>query len=245
MENIPGPTPSARPGYGPRPGPPGRGRAQPLSRARAALLETLRAQPEPTTLAALGSATGLHANTLREHLEALLRRGLVQRQRANPSGRGRPAWLYTATDTDEWTGPSEYAGLAAALSSAIQRTSDKPREDAIVAGTEWGHELARRTGAPDRPGQAAARRQVVEMLDDMGFAPEADSRHAVVRLTRCPLLEAAHRSPDVVCGVHLGIVRGALEEYGADPSPTDLVPFAEPGACRLDLMTRTSASDQR
>jgi len=56
-------------------------------------------------------------------------------------------------------------------------------------------------------------------------------------LLRWPLLEAAHKYPDVVCGVHLGIVRGALEEYGADPSNTDLFPFSEPGACRLDLRT--------
>jgi hypothetical protein len=35
--------------------------------------------------------------------------------------------------------------------------------------------------------------------------------------------------------VHLGIVRGALTEYGADPAGSALVPFAEPGACRLVL----------
>ena len=33
--------------------------------------------------------------------------------------------------------------------------------------------------------------------------------------------------------MHLGLVRGALEEYGADPAGSDLVPFAEPGACLL------------
>ena len=65
-----------------------------------------------------------------------------------------------------------------------------------------------------------------------GFAPEHEGDEQV-RLTRCPLLEAAHRHPEVVCGVHLGIVRGALEEYGADPEGSDLLPFAEPGACRL------------
>ena len=31
---------------------------------------------------------------------------------------------------------------------------------------------------------------------------------------------------------------GALEEYGADPDGTELLPFAEPGACRLHLMQR-------
>jgi predicted ArsR family transcriptional regulator len=79
---------------------------------------------------------------------------------------------------------------------------------------------------------------VVEILADVGFAPVADNRQSVVRLTRCPLLEAAHRFPDVVCGVHLGLVRGALEEYGAEAERSELFAFSEPGACRLELMTR-------
>ncbi|MDP2774020.1 MAG: hypothetical protein Q8O61_10740, partial [Nocardioides sp.] len=80
----------------------------------------------------------------------------------------------------------------------------------------------------------SARAEVVTLLDDLGFAPEvATDRPADVRLTRCPLLEAAHRHPDVVCAVHLGIVRGALSALGADAEGTRLLPFAEPGACRL------------
>jgi len=71
-----------------------------------------------------------------------------------------------------------------------------------------------------------------------GVRARACKRLSVVRLTLCPLLEAAHKHPDVVCGVHLGIVRGALEEYGADPTGTDLLPFSEPGACRLELLAR-------
>lgn len=206
-----------------------------MSRSRAALLETLQAQPEPTSLAALVSSTGLHANTLREHLEALERAGLVSRRPAAPEGRGRPAWLYEATEPDT---RSEYAGLAAALASTLQRTSAAPAEDAMVAGVEWGHELAEKHGPPARRTAAAARRQVVALLEDIGFAPEPDARASVVRLTRCPLLEAAEKYPDVVCGVHLGIVRGALEAYGADPTGTALMPFAEPGACRLHLSAR-------
>ena len=195
-------------------------------------------------MAALVASTGLHANTLRDHLEALVRRGLVRRHRAEPHGRGRPAWLYAATDADEGSGRSEYAGLAATLASAINRTSATPREDAIVAGTEWGHELARDMGAPATPGDTAARRQVVELLDRIGFAPEQGDSPSVVRLTRCPLLEAAYQYPDVVCGVHLGIVRGALEEYGTDPAGTDLLPFSEPGACRLDLPAAVLAEER-
>lgn len=206
---------------------------RPLSPSRAHLLETLEAQPEPTTLAALVSTTGLHANTVREHLEALERRGLVNRRRAEPHGRGRPAWLYQATTTD--TDHTEYAGLAAALASAIHRTSQNPREDAIRAGEEWGHDLARAHGKAAGGGRAVARREVVAMLDDLGFAPEPDRSSTRVRLTRCPLLEAAHRHPEIVCAVHLGLVRGALTEHGSDTAGVRLLPFAEPGACRLGM----------
>jgi predicted ArsR family transcriptional regulator len=206
-----------------------------MSRSRVALLDTLTGQPEPTTLTALAVATGLHANTLRGHLEALEEAGLVQRQRAAPNGRGRPAWLYRATEAPD---RSEYIGLAATLAATIHRTSDSPREDGIAAGRDWGRDLARVKGRPQDPGQPAARRQVVEILADLGFAPVPDNRLSVVQLTRCPLFEAADRYPDVVCGVHLGIVRGAVDEYGADAERTELFPFSEPGACRLELMTR-------
>lgn len=182
-------------------------------------------------MASLVTATGLHENTLREHLTALVRRGLVRRRRAEPVGRGRPAWLYELPD--EEPAGSEYAGLAAALAGAIARTSDDPGRAAAAAGEEWGRELVRDRGAAHLS-PSAARDQVIRLLDDLGFTPEvAPERPADVRLTRCPLLEAAHRHPEIVCAVHLGIVRGALTEYGASPAGSALVPFAEPGACRL------------
>jgi predicted ArsR family transcriptional regulator len=203
---------------------------RPLSRSRAAILDVLRSQSEPLTQAALVTSTGLHENTIREHLDGLLRRRLVRRFRAEPSGRGRPAWLYEATAAGA---DSEYAGLASALAASIARTSRSPRDDAIAAGEEWGRDLARnRAGSADSP--QAARDLTVELLDDLGFEPRRQPDDpSELRLTRCPLLQAAHRHQEVVCGVHLGIVRGALQEYGADPTGSRLLPFAEPGACLL------------
>jgi predicted ArsR family transcriptional regulator len=191
----------------------------------------------PTALPELTEATGLHANTLREHLEALVNRGLVRRERSAPSGRGRPAWLYEAVDPSVGDAGTEYAGLAAALAAHLHRTSTDPDRDAVEAGRAWGRDLAHRAGPPSAPSAAAARRKVVDILDDVGFAPRTDERATTAHLTRCPLLETAKEYPDVVCGVHLGIVRGALEEYGADSARTQLLPFAEPGACRLALLT--------
>ncbi len=195
-------------------------------------MDRLRNQPEPLTLASLVTATGLHENTLREHLTALVRRGMVRRRRADPTGRGRPAWLYELIDEEP---APEYAGLAAALAAVLARTHDDPGAAGIAAGEDWGRELAGERGAVALP-PTAARGQVVGLLDDLGFAPvAAPDRPSEIRLTRCPLLEAAYRHPEVVCAVHLGIVRGALTGYGADPTGSALVPFAEPGACRLVL----------
>lgn len=185
-------------------------------------------------------------STVREHLEALVRQGLVRRRRATPDGRGRPAWLYQASGAAEGAGDSEYARLATALASVIHRTSASPARDGSAAGAEWGRELAcdrrARNGGANTSANtsaetdsAAARREVVSLLDELGFAAEPEAGHRVVRLTRCPLLAAAHRFSDVVCAVHHGIVTGALIEYATDPSGTDLWPFVEPGACLLDL----------
>lgn len=222
---------SRRPGYGPVAGS-GLSAAR-LSASRSALLATLRDQTEAVTMAALAALSGLHVNTVREHLEALARLGLVHRHASAPNGRGRPAWLYLATGAEG--APSEYAGLAAALAATIHRTSDTPTEDAAEAGEDWGRRLADERGARPVADATTARGEVVDLLDELGFGADSDPSNTVVRLTRCPLLAAAHQFPDVVCGVHLGLVRGALTAYGADTQGTDLVPFAEPGACLLRL----------
>jgi predicted ArsR family transcriptional regulator len=220
-------TSEARGTLGPRGGSPDRR----LSASTERLLAILRAQDRPTTLAALARKTSLHPNTVREHLVVLVRAGLGARTREQPVGRGRPAWTYEATAAISEA--SEYAALAVVLSSTIARTSAQPSIDAAIAGEDWGRDLARRRGAaPASPG--SARDGAVGLLDDLGFEPVQDpGTPSLVRLTRCPLLEAARSSPRIVCSVHLGMVRGVLREYGADPAGSDLIPFAEPGACVL------------
>ena len=202
-----------------------------LSASSDELLEKLRAQKRPMTLASLAETTLLHPNTVREHLDTLVRAGFATRTRAQPQGRGRPAWIYQATSVI--SPASEYAALALVLSSAITRISAHPSADAEQAGEEWGRGLARRRGAaPTTP--ESARDRAVELFDDFGFEPrQAPDSPALVRLTRCPLLEAARSNPTIVCSVHLGMLRGVLDEYGADPEGSALVPFAEPGACRI------------
>jgi predicted ArsR family transcriptional regulator len=205
-------------------------------------------------VAALSTLIGQHSNTIREHLDTLSAGGLVVRTKAQARGRGRPAWLYSAAPAvGSDSGTREYASLASALAAHIQQTRPQPMADAIEAGRKWGQELARESqvsqgqlsGPKLLTSAVAIRREVVTLLDGLGFAPSVNARVSVVKLRHCPLLEAAHRNPQVVCAVHLGLVRGALDELGADPDRTEdtaLRPFSEPGACRLDLLPRLTAA---
>lgn len=254
MENTQATSSGAPPGYGPAPNARVRHRRTNLSTARARILDALIDQPEPCTVGALSALTRQHPNTIREHLDGLVADRLAARVRASARGRGRPAWLYSATpDVGSDKGANDYAGLASALAAQIARASRQPQADAIEAGRAWGRDLVRRptrgAGGESVPDVAtassavAARREVVALLEELGFDPSPDQRTAVVKLRRCPLLEAAHHFPEVVCGVHLGIVRGALQELGNDPDRTErtaLQPFSEPGACRLDLLPRST-----
>jgi predicted ArsR family transcriptional regulator len=222
------------PTLGPRPAP-AAGIPVGLSRARGAVLELLGAQPAALSVAAVAERTGLHPNTAREHLDGLVEAGLVERTRADPVGRGRPAWLYRALPARVHGPGTEYAELAGALVEQLARHSPDPRAEALQAGRRWGAGLARRAGPiGHRPAQA--RRAVVGILADLRFDPAPTRDATEVRLRACPILDAAKANPDIVCSVHLGIVGGALDHLGAARDHrVDLVPFAEPGACLLTL----------
>jgi len=71
----------------------------------------------------------------------------------------------------------------------------------------------------------------------LGFAPE-EGRHEkriVIRLHDCPFRDVARNRGDVVCSVHLGILRGMAEELGGWLSVDDLRPFVEPSLCVANL----------
>lgn len=203
-----------------------------LTAARARVLEHLQ-QAGPVTVDEVSECLDLHVNTVRKHLDGLVDRGLATRAPAQSGGRGRPAQVYAAGATAE---PDVrvrgYAALAMALADQMARTSRDLRVEALTAGEHWGGAIAAGHGPVTAP---EARRRVVVALADAGFDPQPNARTTTVRLRRCPLLDAALAHPDVVCPVHLGIVRGVLAGMGADPDLATLTPFAEPGACRLDL----------
>jgi predicted ArsR family transcriptional regulator len=210
-----------------------------MSPQRARVLERLQHALSPATVEETATRMRMHPNTARKHLDALVQRGLATREQAPAVGRGRPAWSYSAADEQREPDPRvrDYAGLASALAAQISRTSTDPEADALAAGQAWGRSLVEDTpaGSP-----AYARTKVVELFAELEFDPQTDARATTVRLRRCPLLDSARAHPEVVCPVHLGIARGALERLGGDPGATSLAAFAEPGACVLTMGLRSN-----
>ena len=83
--------------------------------------------------------------------------------------------------------------------------------------------------------------RILEILDRAGFAPEAPTRPGdPIRLHRCPFGRLAVDREPVVCGVHLGLMRAALESLGAPLEATALEPFVEPSLC----LARVGARDR-
>jgi predicted ArsR family transcriptional regulator len=54
-------------------------------------------------------------------------------------------------------------------------------------------------------------------------------------MRRCPFADLAATQGRVVCGLHRGLVDGALEQLGTPLRVSELVPFAAPGRCLLRL----------
>lgn len=206
-----------------------------LGHGPSAVLRWVRNAAQPVLVADVADGLNLHANTVREHLDALVEAGYVARSRHQRTvGRGRPPWQYEAQPAPPDPGVREYAGLVSALSEHLLQTAADPAGEAETAGWGWGNHLV-----PHRPRGPQGRVDVtLQVLGDLGFSPSRPDADDTVRLHTCPLLEVADRYPDIVCSVHLGLVRGtlaAVTEGGRDTDQVTLTPFAEPGACVLRI----------
>jgi predicted ArsR family transcriptional regulator len=117
------------------------------------------------------------------------------------------------------------------------------------AGIRWALERAEQLGLPPVPdgGERCAEvgRHVGDLLGEWGYTPQTevdpDSLALTVTLRRCPFLELAHAHPDVVCGIHRGLLQGTLQAVGEVGSHVSLEPLVTPDTCvaRLRLADRS------
>ncbi|WP_132993065.1 helix-turn-helix transcriptional regulator [Gordonia zhaorongruii] len=191
---------------------------------RATVLQALRDAASPVTVADLATRLGTPQTTVRFHLKSLSDDGLVEARPESGSGRGRPQMRYRSRQAMDPAGPRDYGFLAQALVDALGDTPDG-QQRAMTAGRELGRGRAR----PD----VEAASDVVDVLDDMGFAPSVDG--AAIRLDRCPFLEAARRRPGVTCSVHRGLMQGVLDAHRDGRTVTRLDAFVDGDHCLAQL----------
>jgi predicted ArsR family transcriptional regulator len=212
----------------------------PLGQSRARVLDLLRAAGSPAGVRDIADQAGLHPNTARFHLDALVDAGLAARAPKERTTPGRPSMAYRAVAGGEPVGRRRYRLLAEMLTSLIAGMLPKPGEAAGEAGREWGRYLTEPPPPYQRLDAGEAVERLTATMAEIGFAPEAvtDGTQYQLRLRQCPFREVAENHQDVVCQLHLGLMQGALAQMRAPVTADRLQPFAEPSLCIAYLATR-------
>jgi predicted ArsR family transcriptional regulator len=220
--------------------------ASALGASRARVLEALQATRGPVGVGEVAEQVGLHANTVRFHLDALVSAGLAERASESRELPGRPRALYSAAVDSPRAGRRSYRLLAEILTSYLASRTKQPASAALEAGEAWGRFLTERPPPFRRVDAEAATRRLVAALDEIGFAPEAltAGRRREVHLHHCPFRETAEEHPEVVCAIHLGLMRGLLGALDAPIEAQRLDPFVEPTLCIARLAPRSRPRPQ-
>lgn len=198
-----------------------RGLTQP---SRLRLLAEIQAAPG-LLLRELAERTGLHENTVRDHLVVLEAEGLVTHRTRHRGTRGRP--------------PESYFPVrgADANPEAARRVEQATRHGDLLRRMDAGTAHA---GLDDD-----ALHQVdtlYEHLDDSGFEPELDEVALEIDLTPCPFLPMVDSDQELVCQVHERLIDDTLSQVPGPVRLTLLEPRLTNALCRVHLGLATEAN---
>ncbi len=210
------------------------------SLSRINLLHELQ-QRGAMTVTELAEATGLHHNTVREHLQRLVDAGFVSCETVRRPERGRPKLLYSTT--------ADHA--------------DRMRNKRVESALARAEQLRRLVPQAARPEVSATVARQLDVLDDhmdqCGFdstirtapAPEpaepSDGASAdpgaflaEVHMHGCPFDKLVRDHPHV-CDVHFGLVRDTLRQAGGPLEARELNPV-ESRDCTMRLGADAAAA---
>ena len=194
-------------------------------------LELARASA-PLATAQIAEHLDLHPNTVRPHLERMREVGLLEVVTDARGAVGRPQHRYSLAPDAPALGfePPAFPVLARML-LRLASTAGLPAGDAIDAGREQGQAAAGRFD-PALPCEEALSAE----LAILGFDPEsaADEEGASIAFTRCPFRELAEANPELVCGLHRGLVEGFVAARG-DGEVTAFHDLADRIPCQVEI----------
>jgi predicted ArsR family transcriptional regulator len=186
----------------------------------------------PLSAQDLADALGLHANTVRLHLERLREAGLVDVEAIHRGTVGRPQHRYSLAAGAPGLGfdPPAHA-LLAGLLAAMAEQMGADAEAATSTGRAWGLEAGKRTPSRSCLDSLAAE------LARLGFEPAADEDigpdgTARIDFLHCPFRELAEAYPELVCNLHRGLCEGVVDQAGQG-SVVGFSTLYEPDPCHV------------
>ncbi len=175
-------------------------------------------------LAELSLTTGLHVNTLRDHVRVLEGEGLTRSEVEHTGRRGRPRLRFSPVPPTE---PNE--------------VEERRMQEAIRNGDLMRAVLpATRSGLPE-----AATHQLDALfhhLDDVGLQPEIDEKKLTVDLSPCRFRALLTDDQSVVCRVHEELMKSVLARAGGPVEVARVIPFATTQSCHVRLTLREDAA---
>jgi predicted ArsR family transcriptional regulator len=208
---------------------------------RYAIYLELARSSHPLATAEIAETLGLHPNTVRPHLERMRDVGLLDVETDAQGTVGRPQHRYSIAADAPTLGlePATFRVLSRML-VRLAATAGLGTEEALEAGREQGELDAVADGAnrdaPEDGVDRACLRALVARLDALGFDPAVveDDGQATVAFTHCPFRELAERHPDLVCGLHRGLVEGFVDTAGGAQVDT-FHPLTDRTPCQVEL----------
>lgn len=205
---------------------------------RGDVLRLLQDASAPMGVVAIADGLGVHPNTVRFHLDALVAEGWVENVQPDHRRPGRPPLMFRAVRQMDPGGMRHYKLLAEILATRLAGERGSSAK-AQAAGRAWGERMESPSASPTGIGVEESIEHLVGVLDELGFDPERreSGGEMQVGLRHCPFLELAERT-SVICPIHLGIMQGALETWGAPITVESLDAFVEPDLCLARLTRR-------
>jgi predicted ArsR family transcriptional regulator len=198
---------------------------------RFSMYQELAGSTSPLGANELAERLGLHANTVRLHLERLREAGLVDVEAVHRGTVGRPQHVYSLAPGAPGLGfdPPSYTLLAGLLASLAERVGAEAI-DATAAGRAWGEEAGRRTRS------RSCVKALTGEMHRLGFDPATEQQGATtdIAFLHCPFRELAEAYPELVCNLHRGISEGVVDAIGGG-TVVDFATLYDRDPCRVTV----------
>jgi predicted ArsR family transcriptional regulator len=205
---------------------------------RYAIYLELARSARPLATADISETLDLHPNTVRPHLERMREAGLLDVEVGGRGDVGRPQHRYSIAANAPSLGfePPTMPVLARMVLSMAARLQASADDAEAVGRTEG------RTRARPYAQAPSTLEALVSDLDRLGFDPivteaAGDPDAALVAFGHCPFAELAETHPELVCGLHRGLVAGFVAEMG-DAEVDEFCTLTSRTPCRVTVASR-------